>query len=152
MTAWVSRFAVAAPKTAMMRIHPGIRGRVALSVAVIAGALWGCSRSDAPTAAPAAPPPAVSPEASPPSIPDERVEVTAGGFQPSRIDVGAQRRVVFRRTSDSTCATSVVFPTLGIQKPLPLNTDVVIDLPATARGELAFQCRMGMDRGKVVAR
>ena len=60
--------------------------------------------------------------------------------------------MVFRRVTDSTCATAVVFPTLGIQKPLPLNTDVVIDLPATAHGELAFQCGMGMDRGKLVAR
>lgn len=81
-----------------------------------------------------------------------RVEVTSAGFQPSRLDLGSERSIVFRRTTDSTCATSVVFPGLGIEKPLPLNTDVAIDLPPGTKGELAFQCGMGMDRGKVVVR
>ncbi len=81
-----------------------------------------------------------------------RVEVTSAGFEPSRIDVGSNRSIVFRRTTDETCATSVVFPGLGVEKALPLNTDVAIDLPPGARGELAFQCGMGMDRGKVIAR
>jgi plastocyanin domain-containing protein len=81
-----------------------------------------------------------------------RVEVTSAGFQPSRIDVGSDRSLVFRRTTDKTCATSVVFPGLGIEKTLPLNTDVAIELPPGTRGELAFQCGMGMDRGKVIVR
>jgi len=81
-----------------------------------------------------------------------RVEVTSAGFQPPRIDIGIRRSVVFRRTTDKTCATSVVFPALGIDKPLPLNADVAVDLPPEATGELAFQCGMGMDRGKVVVR
>jgi len=66
--------------------------------------------------------------------------------------LGAARSLVFRRTTDDTCATSVVFPALGIQKPLPLNTDVAIELPATLTEEVTFQCGMGMHRGKVVAR
>ncbi|HET9931547.1 MAG TPA: cupredoxin domain-containing protein, partial [Polyangiaceae bacterium] len=63
----------------------------------------------------------------------------------------ADRRVVFRRVADGTCATAVVFPSLGIQKALPLNTDVAVELPPDSHGELAFQCGMGMYRGKVVA-
>jgi len=78
--------------------------------------------------------------------------VTSAGFQPSRIEAGKGRALVFRRTTDKTCATSVVFPTLGIEKTLPLNTDVAVDLPLGATGELAFQCGMGMDRGKVIVR
>ena len=81
-----------------------------------------------------------------------RVEVTSAGFQPSRLEVGSGRSIVFHRTTDKTCATSVVFSGLGIEKTLPLNTDVVIDLPSGTRGELAFQCGMGMDRGKVIVR
>ena len=81
-----------------------------------------------------------------------RVEVTSAGFQPSRVDVGRDRSVVFRRTTDKACATSVVFPALGLEKPLPLNTDVAIELPTGTKGELAFQCGMGMDRGKVIVR
>ena len=81
-----------------------------------------------------------------------RVEVTSAGFEPSRVDLGAERVLVFRRTSDTTCAKSVVFPDLGIERPLPLNADVSVSLPASARGELTFQCGMAMYKGKVVAR
>jgi len=81
-----------------------------------------------------------------------RVEVAAEGFQPSRVEIGDDHRIVFRRTSDATCATAVAFPDLGVEKQLPLNADVTIELPPNAKGELTFQCGMGMYRGKVVAR
>jgi len=55
------------------------------------------------------------------------VEVTSEGFQPPRVTIGPDRRVV------------------------PLNTDVAFELPASSHGELGFQCGMGMYRGKVVA-
>lgn len=84
------------------------------------------------------------------AAPLTRVEVTSAGFQPSRIDVGSGRGVVFRRTSDKTCATSAVFPALGIEKALPPKTDVAVALPPGASGELAFQCRMAMDRGNAI--
>lgn len=101
------------------------------------------SPSDAPGAPGAAPP-----------IPAEvvRVEVNDQGFQPSTVPIGTGRQLVFRRTSETTCSTEVVFPDLGIQKPLPLNTDVLVTLPASATGELTFQCGMGMYKSKVVAR
>jgi plastocyanin domain-containing protein len=79
-----------------------------------------------------------------------RVEVTKDGFQPNRVVVGSDRKVTFRRTSDATCATAVVFPEVGIEKQLPLNSDVVIELPASAPRELSFQCGMGMYKSKVV--
>jgi plastocyanin domain-containing protein len=81
----------------------------------------------------------------------QRVEVTAEGFQPARIVVGEDRQVIFRRVAEGTCATAVVFPSLGIEKQLPLNTDVAVALPPGSQGELGFQCGMGMYRGKVVA-
>jgi len=43
-----------------------------------------------------------------------------------------------------------VFPALGIQKPLPLNTDMAIELPPHLR-KVTFQCGMGMHRARVVA-
>ena len=89
--------------------------------------------------------------AAPASVEPARVEVGNDGFQPSTVTLGAGRQLVFRRTSDSTCATAVVFPDLGIEKQLPLNTDVAIDLPASAKGEIGFQCGMGMYKSKVVA-
>jgi plastocyanin domain-containing protein len=59
---------------------------------------------------------------------------------------------VFRRTTDATCATEVVFPALSIEKLLPLNTDVTIELPAALADEVTFQCGWACLRGMVVAR
>jgi hypothetical protein len=89
-----------------------------------------------------------------PAIPTEPtlVEVSADGFQPPHVTLTGTHQLVFRRTSDQTCATEVVFPALGIDKKLPLNTDVLVDLPPNAAGEVAFQCGMGMYRGSVVAK
>jgi hypothetical protein len=115
--------------------------------------IGGCESGSSNAAAPSAPAEVVGVSNSPTSAPAvERVEVTSAGFQPSRIDAGTGRALVFRRTTDKTCATSVVFPALGIEKPLPLNTDVAVDLPPGTTGELAFQCGMGMARGKVIVR
>jgi hypothetical protein len=94
-----------------------------------------------------------TPAASAATAPDGSplIRATAEGFEPPEVKLGPSRRLVFRRTTDETCATSVVFPKLGIDKPLPLNTDVAIDLPATAKGDFTFQCGMAMYKGKVVA-
>jgi plastocyanin domain-containing protein len=83
---------------------------------------------------------------------ENRVEVGSDGFRPSSVALGTHRTVVFRRISDATCATAVTFPSLGITKQLPLDTDVAVDVPAAASSDLSFQCGMGMFRGKVVAR
>jgi hypothetical protein len=80
----------------------------------------------------------------------QRVLATADGFQPSRLDLKRGTTLLFRRTTNDTCATAVVFPDMKIEKDLPLNTDVAIRLPDSARGELVFQCGMGMYRSKVV--
>lgn len=114
---------------------------IALFAAVAAAA---CQSGPAPGASPTHNPPPK------PSTATVRVDVGDHGFQPSRVALGADRRLVFRRTSDATCATAVVFPNLGIEKSLPLNTDVAVDLPASARGEVGFQCGMGMYKSKVV--
>ena len=87
-----------------------------------------------------------------PSIPvaadPVRVRASHAGFAPSQVTLSGRHRVVFRRI-DNTCASVVVFPELGIEKQLPLNRDVVIDLPSAAHGEFAFQCSMGKYRGKI---
>jgi len=80
-----------------------------------------------------------------------RVTVTERGFEPSRVIVSPAHPLVFRRTTRESCATALVFPEFGIEKALPLNTDVPVPLPDSAYGELAFQCGVGENRGKVVA-
>jgi plastocyanin domain-containing protein len=64
---------------------------------------------------------------------------------------GVPARVTFRRTAESSCATEVVFPSLGIRRALPLDQPVDVRLTPTA-GEIAFACGMDMFRGTVVAR
>jgi len=80
------------------------------------------------------------------------VVVNAQGYQPSRVRVrsGAATRIAFVRTTDETCGTEVVVPSLDIRRPLPLNEPVVIEVAAASRGEIAFLCGMGMLRGAVV--
>jgi hypothetical protein len=127
-------------------------GRCFLGLLLL-GTAGGCESGSSNAATPSALTEVVGGSNVPSSAPAvERVEVTSAGFQPSRVDAGTGRALVFRRTTDKTCATSVVFPALGIEKPLPLNTDVAVDLPPGTTGELAFQCGMGMDRGKVIVR
>lgn len=89
-------------------------------------------------------------EATGPASKEARVEVNRDGFAPDHIEIGPDRRVTFRRTSDDTCATAVVVPKLNVRKALPLNEDVVVELPPTASGELALQCGVGMHKGSVV--
>ena len=105
----------------------------------------GCEAGNTPKAAENHPAPTPTPVTATP-----RVEVGAHGFQPERVSLNGSREIVFRRTSDATCATAVVFPALGIERSLPLNTDVLVDLPPSVRGELGFQCGMGMYKAKVV--
>lgn len=79
------------------------------------------------------------------------VTITDNGFEPSRLPLpaGGTARVTFTRASETTCATEVVFPSLGIRRALPLGTPVAVEFPAQA-GEIAFVCGMGMLRGAVV--
>jgi plastocyanin len=81
-----------------------------------------------------------------------RVTVTETSFDPQRLTLraGVPARVTFTRTSDKTCATTVVFPSLDIRRDLPLNEPVTIEFTPGKAGEIAFACGMNMLRGTVV--
>lgn len=105
--------------------------------------------------APAAPNAAVPgtdpmPEA---GIQTARITVGDTAFEPARLTLraGVPARITFVRTSDKTCGTEVVFPSLKIERALPLNEPIAIDV-TPASGELAFTCGMNMLRGTIVAR
>lgn len=86
------------------------------------------------------------------AVQEARVTVTDTGFDPERITLkgGVPARVTFTRTSDKTCATEVVFPSLNIRRDLPLNQPVAIEFTPAKMGEIAFACGMNMLRGSVV--
>jgi plastocyanin domain-containing protein len=80
-----------------------------------------------------------------------KITITPEGFQPSNLtlkpDVPAQ--ITFLRTTDQTCATSVVIPDYKIKQDLPLNKPVVVEL-TPKKGAFGFACGMNMYQGKVV--
>ncbi len=81
-----------------------------------------------------------------------RVTVTEASFEPQRITLraGAPARITFTRTSDKTCATTVVFASLKIRRELPLNVPVTIDFTPGQAGEIAFACGTDMLKGSIV--
>ena len=85
-------------------------------------------------------------------VQEVRVTVTETSFDSQRLTLraGVPARVTFTRTSDKTCATAVVFPSLNIRRELPLNEAVTIEFTPDKAGEIAFACGMNMLRGTVV--
>jgi len=82
------------------------------------------------------------------------VLATSDGFEPSEIVVpkGQAATLVFRRTTDKTCATEAVFVETSARHDLPLQQEVRVELPADRPDSLHFACGMNMWKGTVVSR
>lgn len=87
-----------------------------------------------------------------PDVQEAKISVGDTSFEPSRLTLraGVPARLTFTRTSEKTCATSVVFASLKIKKELPLNAPVTIEFTPGQAGEIAFACGMNMLRGTLV--
>jgi len=81
-----------------------------------------------------------------------RVVVSEQGYEPAKVTLraGTPTRLTFVRTTDKTCGTEVVFPSLNIKRALPLNEPVVIEFTPAKSGDIAFACGMSMLHGTVV--
>jgi membrane fusion protein, heavy metal efflux system len=81
-----------------------------------------------------------------------KILVTEKGFEPDRVSLsaGSPARLTFVRTTDKTCGTEVVFPSLNIKRALPLNESVAIEFTPAKTGDVAFACSMNMLKGIVV--
>ena len=81
-----------------------------------------------------------------------KIVVSEKGFEPGEIKLkaGVAARLTFVRTSDKTCATEIVFPTLKIKRALPLNQPVHIDFTPAKSVDASFACGMNMFKGAVV--
>ena len=83
-----------------------------------------------------------------------KVLVTEKGFEPDRVSLraGSPVRLTFVRTTDKTCATEVVLPSLNVKRALPLNEPVAIEFTPARTGDVAFACGMNMLKGVIVVR
>lgn len=88
-----------------------------------------------------------------PDVQEATIVVGDTSFEPSRLTLraGVPARLTFTRTSDKTCATSVVVPSLKVKKELPLNQPVAIEF-TPGEGEIAFACGMNMLHGTLIVR
>lgn len=95
---------------------------------------------------------AATPPAAAPGVQTARIVVNEQGFDPPKVGVraGTAARLTFVRTTDKTCGTEVVFPSLNIKRALPLNEPVQIEFTPSRTGEIAFACGMNMFKGMVV--
>lgn len=86
------------------------------------------------------------------NVQEVKVLVTEQGYEPAKLTVrvGTPVRLTFVRTTDKTCGTEVVFPSLNIRRPLPLNQPVAIEFTPKASGEIGFVCGINMLRGTLV--
>ena len=80
------------------------------------------------------------------------VKVTRKGFEPARIEVNANEKVTLNITREVkiTCAKKITVPSEGIEKDLPLNKAVSVELTPTKKGEIAFGCAMKQMLGGVI--
>ncbi len=74
------------------------------------------------------------------------------GFTPTRLEIkkGEKLQVIFTRTTNETCATEIVSQELGINKQLPLNTPVAVDIPTGDAKSITFACGMKMFTSTVI--
>jgi plastocyanin domain-containing protein len=61
-------------------------------------------------------------------------------------------QITFIRKVEETCGRDVVIPAYGVNRPLPLNTPVVIQFTPKKSGRFKFTCGMDMLRGALVVR
>jgi membrane fusion protein, heavy metal efflux system len=104
----------------------------------------------APVPAVAAPPTPAAGSAAPEQT--AKIMVNKDGFSPAKLTLkaGTLAKVTFVRTTNETCATEVVFPSLKIRRPLPLNKSAVIEFTPQKDHDVEFACGMAMFKGAIV--
>ncbi len=75
-----------------------------------------------------------------------------GGYDPDVIVVkkGRPVRLHFNRQESAMCSEMVIFDKINRSAKLPEGETVTIEFTPEERGEIPFQCQMGMLRGKLV--
>jgi hypothetical protein len=106
----------------------------------------------APSTTPGRVPSATSTGSSDDKVQNVKIVVNEQGYEPAKITLraGVPARLAFLRTTDKTCGTEVVLPSLKIKRALPRNETIVIEMTPNKTGEIAFACGMNMLHGALV--
>jgi cobalt-zinc-cadmium efflux system membrane fusion protein len=106
----------------------------------------------APSATPGRAPAATSRGDADATVQSAKILVNEQGYQPAKITLraGVPARLTFLRTTDKTCGTEVVFPSLNMKRALPLNEPIVIEFTPAKSRDIAFACGMNMLHGTIV--
>ncbi len=75
--------------------------------------------------------------------------ITKSGFEPSSVTVkrGTPVKLVVTRKTERTCVTEIVIKSLGVNRPLPLDKPVTVELTPKKPGEYRYACAMDMVAG-----
>lgn len=79
------------------------------------------------------------------------VKVTDKGFEPKVIEAkkGETISLKITRSTSSECLKAMTIPSLKIEKDLPLNQTVIVNVKAENEGPIVFQCWMAMFKGEI---
>lgn len=79
------------------------------------------------------------------------ITVYATGYEPDNLVIKANTPTTLNLITKNTqgCSRAITFPTLNIQKVLPLTGTTQLDLPPLAKGKIPFSCSMGMYSGSI---
>lgn len=77
-----------------------------------------------------------------------------GGYSPELIELkqGTPATLNFKRTDASSCLDHVIFLDFGINKALPQNKTVAIQIDTSKTGTYEWACGMNMFHGKVIVK
>jgi plastocyanin domain-containing protein len=139
-------------RTALFVMCSAVKPAALLLTSLVLGSLtFGCGKADA-TAAPAG---AQSGQAAAPAEAATgrvvEIKVTDKGFEPNAVEAkkGETVSLKFVRSTTSDCLKAISVPSLKINRDLPMNTPVVVNVPADKEGKIVFQCWMAMVKGEI---
>jgi sulfite exporter TauE/SafE len=83
----------------------------------------------------------------------QRITITVRpkGYSPSRLSArpGVPTELVLHSDRATDCTSAIVFPSLGIERMLPVDGDTVIPVGTLRSGRHPFTCAMGMYSGSI---
>lgn len=80
--------------------------------------------------------------------------VVSGGYTPHKIQLqkNVPAKLIFTRKDASSCFEEIVLPDFGVQRKLPVNSDLAIEVKPDKAGRYTYSCGMHMFFGEVIVK